>query len=195
LGKLRKGNKMRKLIYAINVTLDGFIDHTAMIADDELHLKAASLFNRADLVLFGRVIYQLMADYWPTSPLDKSLSKSMREFAVAINNIDKIVYSKTLMNVTWKTKILREVDPKEINDMKHLTGRDILLGGGAQLAQEFMELDLIDEYRFIIHPIILGKGKPLINNLEIRKDLLFIGCNKYKSGVIELIYKPRNNRN
>jgi dihydrofolate reductase len=192
---LRKGNKMRKLIFAINVTLDGFIDHTAMIADDELHLKAASLFNRADLVLFGRVVYQLMADYWPTAPLDKSISKRMKEFAEAINKIDKIVYSKTLMNVTWKTKILREVDPKEIIDMKQLPGRDILLGGGAQLAQEFMELDLIDEYRFIIHPIILGKGKPLINNLEKQKDLLFIGCNKYKSGVIELIYKPRNIRN
>ena len=79
--------------------------------------------------------------------------------------------------------------------MKHLTGRDILLGGGAQLAQEFIELDLIDEYRFIVHPIILGKGKPLINNLEKQKDLLFVGCNKYKSGVIELIYKPRNVRN
>ena len=192
---LRKGNKMRKLIYATNVTLDGFIDHTAMIADDELHLKAARLFNRADLVLFGRVVYQLMADYWPTAPLDKSISKSLKEFAVAINKIDKIVYSKTLMNVTWKTKVLREVDPKEIIYMKHLTGRDILLGGGAQLAQEFIELDLIDEYRFIVHPIILGKGKPLINNLEKQKDLLFVGCNKYKSGVIELIYKPRNVRN
>jgi dihydrofolate reductase len=192
---LRKGNKMRKLIFAINVTLDGFIDHTAMIADDELHLKAASLFNRADLVLFGRVVYQLMADYWPTAPLDESISKSMKEFAVAINRIDKIVFSKTLMNATWKTKILREVDPKEIIDMKHLPGRDILLGGGAQLAQEFMELDLIDEYHFIIHPIILGKGKPLINNLKKQKDLLFIGCTQYKSGVIELTYKPRNSRN
>ncbi len=185
---------MRKLIFAINITLDGFIDHTAVIADDELHEKAASLLSSVDVVLFGRVAYRLMAEYWPTAPLDKSLSNGVKKFAEVINVMDKIVFSKTMINSSWNTKILREVKKEEIIEMKNLPGKDILLGGGAQLAQKFMELDLIDEYHFIKQPIILGKGKPLIINLEKQKDLLFIGCNEYKSGVIELIYKPRGIR-
>jgi dihydrofolate reductase len=188
---LYRGFAMRKLIYTINLTLDGFIDHTAVIADDELHEKAASLFSRVDIVLYGRIAYQLLAEYWPTAPSDKSLSKSVREFAESINKINKIVFSRTMKSASWNTRIFREVDPKEIIAMKQLPGKDILLGGGARIAQKFMELDLIDEYCLIMQPVLLGKGKPIINNLEKQKDLLLIGHNEYKSGVIELIYKPR----
>jgi dihydrofolate reductase len=181
---------MRKLIFAINMTLDGFFDHTAMIADDQLHEKAAELFRNADVVLFGRETYQLMADYWPTAVSDASLSPSEREFADAINQIDKIVFSKTLQSVNWKTRIKREMDPQEIRAMKRLPGRDILLGGGAKIAQAFMKYDLIDEYRLIIHPILLGNGKRLFTNIATRKDLQLIGQNVRVSGAVELIYQP-----
>src|SRR5512136_1958405 len=101
---------MRRLIFAINMTLDGFFDHTAVIADDELHEKAAQLFRSAEVVMFGRETYQLMADYWPTAGSDISLSPGVREFAHAINRIDKIVFSKTLQSVGWNTRILRAVE-------------------------------------------------------------------------------------
>jgi dihydrofolate reductase len=181
---------MRKIIFAINMTLDGFFDHTAVIADDELHEKAAQLFRSADVVMFGRETYQLMAEYWPTAGSDPSLSPGVREFAEAINRIDKIVFSKTLQSAGWNTRIQRTLDPGEIKAMKGAPGRDILLGGGANLAQAFMNLDLIDEYRLIIHPILLGSGKRLFNNIATRKDLRLIGQDVRGSGAVELIYQP-----
>jgi dihydrofolate reductase len=184
---------MRKLIFSTNVTLDGFIDHTAVIADDELHEKASELLRSVDVILYGRIAYQLLAEYWPTAPSDESLSPSVKEFAITINQVDKIVYSKTIENVSWNTKIVREVDPKEIRAMKFLPGKDILLGPGARIAQTFMSLDLIDEYRLLIQPIILGKGKPLFTDNDKQKDLLLIGQNTLHSGVVELIYRPINN--
>ncbi len=183
---------MRKLIFAINMTLDGCFDHTAFIPDDELHEKAAELFRSADVVMFGRETYQLMAAYWPTAASDPSLSSSERDFAEAINRIDKIVFSKTLQSAAWNTQIRCAVDPVEINAMKGAQGRDILLGGGAKLAQAFMKLDLIDEYRLIIHPVLLGNGKRLFNAIATRKDLRLVGQNVRGSGAVELIYQPVN---
>jgi len=135
---------MRKIIFAINMTLDGCFDHTAVIADDELHEKATELFQSVDLVMYGRATYQLMEASWPSAPADRSLSPSVREFADAINKIKKIVFSKTLTRVSWNTTIFRGVDPNEINAMKRLPGKDILLGGGARIARAFMNLELID---------------------------------------------------
>jgi dihydrofolate reductase len=181
---------MRKLIFAINMTLDGCFDHMAVIADDELHEKAAGLFRGADVVLYGRVTYQLMAEYWPAAAADASLSPSVRAFADAINDIDKIVFSKTLPSASWRTKILRGVDPEEIRALKSRPGKDILLGGGGMIAREFMKLDLIDEYRLIVHPIILGKGKRLFEGIDPRRDLDLIGQNVRRSGAVELVYRP-----
>ena len=181
---------MRKIIFGINLTLDGFFDHTAMIADEELHARAAELFRRADLVIFGRKMYQLMAEYWPTAAADGSLSPAEKEFADAINAAEKIVVSKTLDRAGWKTRILRSVDPAEISAMKAAPGRDILLGGGAELAQTFMELGLIDEYRFSIHPVLLGKGEKLFRVSDQRKVLQLVSRQELHSGVVELIYHP-----
>jgi dihydrofolate reductase len=181
---------MRKIIFAINMTLDGCFDHTAVIADDELHEKAAALFRSADVVLYGRVTYQLMADYWPAAAADASLSPGVREFTDAINGIPKIVFSKTLQDVSWDTTILRAVDAEEIRAMKSRPGKDILLGGGGKIAREFMNLGLIDEYRLIVQPIILGKGKRLFADLDARRDFQLIGQDVRRSGAVELIYKP-----
>jgi dihydrofolate reductase len=183
---------MRKLIFSINMTLDGYIDHTAVIADNELHERASELLRSADIVLYGRIAYELMAEYWPTAPSDPSITPSMREFANTINSAQKIVYSKTMKTASWNTKIVREVNPDEIRAMKLLPGKDILLGPGASIAQTFMNLGLIDEYRFVIQPIIIGKGKRLFTDNDKRKDLFLIGQNTYHSGVVELIYHPRN---
>jgi dihydrofolate reductase len=182
---------MRKLIFSINMTLDGFIDHTAVVADDELHDRASDLLRRVDLILYGRIAYQLMAEYWPTAPTDPSLSPSVMEFANTINPIRKIVYSKTMESVSWNTRIVRAVDPEEIRALKRLPGKDILLGPGAEIAQTFMDLELIDEYRFVMQPIILGMGKRLFTDRDKRKEFSLVGQTTYHSGVVELIYQPK----
>lgn len=182
---------MRKLVFSINMTLDGYIDHTAGIADDELHERASELIKTADIILFGRITYQLMAEFWPTAPSDPSLSPSVKEFAKTINGIQKIVYSKTLENVSWNTKILREIDPVEIKEMKNSPGKSILLGPGPDVARTFMKFDLIDEYRFVMHPIILGKGMRLFAETDKRTDLLLVDQYTLQSGVVELVFQRK----
>ncbi|HEX9076826.1 MAG TPA: dihydrofolate reductase family protein, partial [Anaerolineae bacterium] len=105
---------MRKLILTTNMSLDGLIagpdgDLDWTVADDEMHAYYAAVLNQADAILYGRVMYEMMADYWPTAPQDPSISKSVLEFAHAINRIRKIVYSRTLENVGWNTTVVRTV--------------------------------------------------------------------------------------
>ena len=180
---------MRKLIFGFNITMDGYIDHDAVIADDELHEVASELLRTADLVLFGRVAYELMAGSWPSAEDDKTLSASVREFASLINPVPKIVYSRTIEKVEWNTGIEREVDPGRVLDMKRQPGKNILLGGGASIARTFMKYGLIDEYRFLVQPIMLGHGKRLFENNSLRRDLRLMNTRTLGSGVVELVYQ------
>jgi dihydrofolate reductase len=181
---------MRKLIFSINLTLDGFIDHTAMTADDELHERAEALLRSADVVMYGRVTWQLLSHDWPLMARDPSLSPSIREFGDTINRAEKIVYSRTLQEAGWNTRIARQVDPDEILAMKAQPGRDILLGPGASIARAFMDLDLIDEYQFIFHPVILGRGIPLFRESDKARELSLVRQYTLHSGVVELTYRP-----
>jgi len=180
---------MRKLIFQFNITMDGFVDHDAMIADDELHDVSSELLETADLVLFGRVMYELLVDFWPSAPADKTLPASMRNFGTLINRVPKIVYSKTLQDVQWNARIEREVDPVRVMEMKTQPGGNIGLAGGPTLARTFMKYGLIDEYRFLVHPIILGHGKRLTDNDRSRQDLKLVDTRILGSGVVELIYR------
>jgi dihydrofolate reductase len=181
---------MGKLVFAINMTVDGYFDHTAIIADDELHEKATELYRSVNILIFGRVMYQLMEAYWPKAVSDASLPPSVMGFANAINAAPKIVYTTTLTAASWNTTIKRQVDADEIRSMKKIYARGILLCGGAKLAHAFMDLDLIDEYRLIIHPVILGTGKPLFGSRWVRKEFRLVGRDIRKSGAVELIYEP-----
>ena len=119
---------MRKLIAAMNMTLDGFCDHTAMIADEEIHQHYSELLRNAGAVLYGRITYQLM-EYWPTIVKDPTGNRSMDEFAVAIDNIPKIVFSRTLKTVEWKTARLAKKDLKEeVLELRQEAGKDIFVG-------------------------------------------------------------------
>src|ERR1700748_3228510 len=110
---------MRKLIAAMNMTLDGFCDHTAMIADDEIHEHYTGLLSNAGTLLYGRITYQLMESYWPTLVKNPSGNKPDDEFAIAIDNIPKIVFSRTLQRVDWKDTVLKkEVSKEEILELK-----------------------------------------------------------------------------
>ena len=136
---------MRKLIAAINMTLDGFCDHTAVIADDEMHQHYNELLRDAGTILFGRTTYQLMESYWPSVVTNPTGNKPMDEFAVLIDNISKIVFSRTLRNVDWKNATFKkEVIKEEVVELKQQAGKDILVGSPS-LIVALTHLDLIDE--------------------------------------------------
>jgi dihydrofolate reductase len=125
---------MRKLIAAMNITVDGFCDHTAMLADDEIHQHYNELLRNADSLIYGRITYQLMESYWPSVVKDPTGNKPMDEFAVLIDNIPKIVFSRTLKTVNWKnTTLKKEIIKEEIEALKRSDSGDknIVVGSPA----------------------------------------------------------------
>ena len=181
---------MRKLIAAINMTLDGFCDHTAGIADDELHEHYNQLLGNADTILWGRTTYQLMESYWPAIVKNPTGNKPEDEFAVLIDNISKIVFSRTLKNVVWKnTKLKNEVNKEEVLELKQQPGKNIL-AGSPSLIVALTQLDIIDEYQLCVQPIILGSGLPLFKNLKDRMNLQLLKTKPFGSGAVTLYYEP-----
>ena len=181
---------MRKLIAAINMTLDGFCDHTAGIADDEIHEHYNELLRGADTLLYGRITYQLMESYWPAVVKNPTGNKPTDEFAVLIDNIPKIVFSRTLKNADWKNTILKkEVIIEEISELKHQAGKNIFVCSPGLIA-DFTQLDLIDEYQLAVHPTILGSGLHLFKNIKRRVDLKLLKTKTFGCGAIALYYAP-----
>jgi len=181
---------MRKLIAAINMTLDGFCDHTAMIADEEIHQHYNELLSNADTLLYGRITYQLMESYWPTVVKNPTGNKPTDEFAVTIDNISKIVFSRTLKNVDWKnTKLKKEVIKEEVLELKQQAGKNILVGSPS-LIVALTQLDLIDEYQLGVQPIVLGSGLPLFKNVKDRINLKLLKTKTFGCGAVTLYYEP-----
>jgi dihydrofolate reductase len=184
---------MRKLIAAINMTLDGFCDHTAMIADDEIHQHYNELLSKADTLIYGRTTYQLMESYWPTVVKNPTGNKPMDEFAVLIDNIPKIVFSHTLKNVDWKnTTLKKEVIKEDILELKRSGngGSKNILVGSPSLIVALTQLDLIDEYQLGVQPIIVGNGLPLFKNINDRIDLKLLKTKIFGCGAVMLYYEP-----
>jgi len=181
---------MRKLIATMNMTLDGFCDHTATIADDELHQHYNELLGNADTLLYGRITYQLMESYWPTVVKNPTGNKPTDEFAVLIDNISKIVFSHTLKNVDWKNvKLAKRGIKEEVLELKQQAGKNIL-AGSPSLIVTLMQLDLIDEYQLCVQPIILGNGLRLFKNITDKINLKLIKTKIFGSGSIALYYEP-----
>src|SRR5688500_15357075 len=179
---------MRKIIAAINMTIDGFCDHTAGIADDELHQHYNELLSNAGALIYGRITYQLMESYWPTVVKNHTGNKPMDEFAVLIENITKIVFSRTLKNVEWKNARLAKRDLKEeVSELRQQPGKDIFVGSPS-LIVALMKLDLIDEYQLCVHPVILGTGLPLFKSINDRTILKLLKTKTFSSGAITLYY-------
>ena len=182
---------MRKLIAAINMTLDGFCDHTAMIADDEIHQHYNELLSNAGTLIYGRITYQLMESYWPTVVKNPTGNKPMDEFAVLIDNISKIVFSRTLKNVDWKnTQLKKEVIKEEVLELKQQAGENILVGSPS-LIVALAQLDLIDEYQLSVQPTVLGSGLPLFKNVEDRIDLKLLKTKTFGCGAVFFYYEPK----
>lgn len=182
---------MRKVIAAMNMTLDGFCDHTAMTADDELHQHYNELLRNADTLIYGRTTYQLMESYWPTVVKNPTGNKPTDEFAVLIDNISKIVFSHTLKNVEWKnSKVAKKDIKEEVLELKQQPGKDILVGSPSLIVAT-MNLNLVDECQFLVQPTIVGKGLRLFKNINDRIDLKLVNTKTFGSGSITLYYEPK----
>ncbi|HXJ99060.1 MAG TPA: dihydrofolate reductase family protein [Gelidibacter sp.] len=180
---------MRKLVAAINMTIDGFCDHTAIIPDDELHQHYTNLLANADTILYGRITYQLM-EYWKTLLKNPSGEKSMDEFAVTIDNIQKIVFSNTLKHTQWKSALLaNKALEEEVLDLRNKSGKDILVGSRSLIIQ-LINLNLIDEFQLCVHPVLVGKGLPLFDKIKDRTMFKLIKTKTFGSGAIVLYYEP-----
>ena len=181
---------MAKVIAAINMTLDGNCDHTAGIADAELHQHYTDLLRSSGTLLYGRITYQLMESYWPTLIKNPSGHKSEDDFAVAIDRIPKIVFSHTLKNVEWESAKLAKRDiQEEILNLKQQPGKDILIGSRS-LIITLMNLHLIDEFQLSVHPVIAGKGLQLFENIQARIMLKLIKTKNFSSGTVTFYYEP-----
>lgn len=185
---------MRKVIAAINMTIDGFCDHTAGIADEKLHQHYADLLDNSGVVLYGRTTYQLM-QFWQTLLKNPSGEKSMDEFAIAIDKIPKIVFSHTLKNTDpiatgWDSaKLSNKPIDEEVSELKQQSGKDILVGSRSLIIQ-LMNLNLIDEFQLCIHPVIIGKGLPLFDKIKDRTIFKLLNTKYFGSGAIVLYYEP-----
>jgi dihydrofolate reductase len=180
---------MRKVIATMNMTLDGFCDHTAMIADDELHEHYNELLRRGDTLLYGRITYQLMESYWPGVAKEPTGNKPEDEFAVLIDNISKVVFSHTLKSVDWKNSRLATRSLKEeVLALKQQAGGDMYAGSPSVIV-ELTQLDLIDEYQLCVQPTIMGKGLRLFKDINDRVDLKLLKTKTFGSGSIVLEYE------
>lgn len=181
---------MQKLIAAMNMSLDGYCDHTAMNADEEIHEHYNELLRNADTLIYGRITYQLMESYWPTVVKNPTGQKPMDEFAVLIDNISKIVYSRTLKSVDWKNSTLKkEIVKEEVSELKKEPGKNIIVGSPG-LIVAFANLDLIDEYQISVQPTILGSGLTLFKNIMDRIDLKLLKTKTFGCGALTFYYEP-----
>ena len=181
---------MRNVIYAINITLDGCCDHTKTIADAELFEYYAHLLQGVDLLAFGRKTYQLMVPYWPDIAKSHSETKAENEFADTFDSINKIVFSQSLDSAEGKnTRIVRTNLQDEILKLKQEQGKKILVGG-VNIPSQLIELGLVDEYHFVVQPIIAGEGRRLLEGISLpeKLQLKLVESKIFKSGCIALRY-------
>lgn len=180
---------MRKLIAAINMTIDGFCDHTVITPDEEIHQHYADLLKSADIALYGRITYQLM-EYWRGVVENLTGTKATDEFAVVMDKIPKLVFSRTLKTVDWETATLATRDLKEeVIALKQQTGNDIL-ACSPSLIVALTQLNLIDEYQLCIHPVIAGSGLPLFKNIHEKITLELVKTKTFSGGGIIHYYQP-----
>jgi dihydrofolate reductase len=163
--------KMRNVIYAINLTLDGCCDHTKFNPDEETFEYFTHLLRDVDTFVFGRKTYQLMVPYWPDIAKSQSETKADIEFAQTFVSKKKIVFSRSLASAEDEnTRIVRTNLRDEILKLKQEQGKDILVGG-VDVPSQLMELGLIDEYRFVVMPILVGEGRRLFEGIRLREKL------------------------
>jgi dihydrofolate reductase len=181
---------MRNVIFAINITADGCCDHTKTISDEEMLEYHTHLIRDVDLLVFGRKTYQLMVPYWPDIAKNHSETKAENEFADAFDSVNKIVFSQSLDSAEGRnTRIVRTNLRDEILKLKKEQGKNILTGG-VTVPSQLMELGLVDEYYFVVQPIVAGEGRRLLEgvSLQERLQLKLVESKVFESGCVALRY-------
>lgn len=182
---------MRKVVFGINITTDGYCGHTDMIADEEMHEFWTGLLRQASVILFGRITYQLMVPYWPDVARKGSSSEAENEFARVFDSLDKVVFSTTLKHVDGTdTRIVRANIAEEVLALRRRPGKDIAVGS-LSIASQLSERGLIDEYHFVVHPVVAGKGPRLFEAVKLRESfqLDFVAPKTFRSGIVALHYR------
>lgn len=186
---------MRKIIWTMSVSFDGYMEGPNReidwhMVDEELHRHMNDWLARAGGFLGGRVTYELMEAFWPTADQDPAAPPTIVEFAQIWRDMPKVVYSRTLERVGEKATVVRDVVPSEVLALKAQPGGDLVVGGG-DLGAEFARHDLIDEYRLYVHPIVIGRGKPMLRPSDANVPLSLIESHTFGNGVVLLRYERR----
>jgi dihydrofolate reductase len=180
---------MKKVIAAFNMTLDGVCDHTTGVPDEGLHQHYSDLIDNGGVILYGRKTYQLM-QFWQDLLQNPSGEKSMDDFAISINKIQKIVFSNTIKETGWDSaKLAKRSLAEEILELKQQAGKDILVGSRS-LIIELLNRNLIDEFQICIHPVIEGKGLQLFDQIKDRIMLKLIKTKVLNAGAVVFYYEP-----
>lgn len=191
---------MRKLILSANITLDGFmagergdLDWHFSHWSGELMEDALEQLRCVDTILVGRVAYEGMATHWPHAEKNKMNSACEKEFARTMNQLQKIVFSKTLRKASWSNStLMNEIIPDEIQALKRQPGKDMIIWGGVTLASAFLEKKLFDEYRISIAPIVIGKGISLSKEMTKGLRLKLLNTRIFSNGVVTMTYRNRD---
>lgn len=183
---------MRQLIAAMNMSLDGYCDHTAdFYADEELHAHYADLIQNTGLLLYGRTTYELML-YWKNLLENPAAEASMNAFAHAIDGVEKLVFSRSLQATGWSSARLAENSlEEEVKRLKKTAGPPILVGSRSLIVQ-LLKLHLIDELQLCIHPVVVGKGLPMFDALTNPYFFKRIGSKNLQSGAVVFYYQPES---
>jgi dihydrofolate reductase len=198
---------MRRIVTFNRVTADGYFSGddgnlSWAVPDAELDQTASAGMPETDMILFGRRTYEMFAAFWPRALDDPAgapdphnagiRSPGMRAFATFLNDTAKRVFSKTLKDASWKnTQLLRGLEPAEIDGLKHQPGKDIIIFGSGSIVSQLTRHGLIDEYQFVVSPLLLGSGRPLIAGLPTGLKLELLECRPYRSGNVMLRYAHR----
>jgi len=182
---------MRKIIAAINMTLDGVFDHTAVNPDKAIHQHYADLIGNSGVLLYGRITYGLM-EYWKELARNPSGEKMMDDFALVIDQAPKLIFSRILKILDWESASLaaRSLED-EVRSLQQQPGKDILIGSRS-LIIALLQLGLIDQLQLCIHPVLAGEGHPLFESLKERTSLKLVNTKTFDSGAVILYYEPEN---
>lgn len=195
---MNKGElKMRKLVLFLHASLDGFVegpngemDIGWVSYDSDLEKHAKEILNTADTVIWGRGTYQMMHSYWPSVPSNPSASEYELNHAEWIEKTAKLVFSTTLEKVEWNnSRLVKEDVEEEIKNLKQEPGKDMVILGSPRFAHYLMQLDLIDEYKITVSPVLVGSGLPLFQGLKEKVNLKLIENKTFDSGAIGLVYQ------
>ncbi|OGO30219.1 MAG: hypothetical protein A2Z16_03040 [Chloroflexi bacterium RBG_16_54_18] len=184
---------MRKVMYGMSISLDGYIEDAKgslswHIIDDELHSHFNRLESLVDMHLYGRQLYELMAAYWPEADKNPAAQQVEVEYAEIWRNKPKVVFSSTLKQVEWNSRLVSGGAGEEVRRLKEQPG-NYLSVGGAQLASSLTRLGLVDEFWLYYQPVVLGSGKPMFQFLPEAVRLELIDSQRFGSGVVLLKYR------